>query len=71
MSVLEKENPEEVPLFKKSVDIARRVLYGEDEDVTNGAVNYHTPDAQPEWADSLIKGGFKRKQIGNHIFYYV
>jgi len=71
MNVLSRDNPERIPGFKRAVDISRSVIDGKVEDNTHGAVNYHNPSVEPEWAVSLIKDGFKRKTIGNHVFYYV
>jgi spore germination cell wall hydrolase CwlJ-like protein len=51
----------------EAVDIARRVLSGEDQDPTNGALFYHTEAmGKPYWVSDNMK---PIAHIGDHLFY--
>lgn len=57
--------PENEKEFDSCVLVAKAIVYGELEDVVQGATHYHSIKVQPNWAD-------KNKQvrrIAKHIFY--
>ena len=59
------DQPMNKPAFEFSMLIARLVLTGRIEDVTNGATHYHAYYVQPKWN---ISKTFTAR-IGSHLFY--
>lgn len=53
--------------YETAKQAIERVFSGETIDPTNGALFYHTPKVNPNWANDVNKYG--TTQIGNHIFY--
>lgn len=49
----------------QALDISKKVIKGELQDITAGATNYHATTVKPSWAEKMTK----TVQIGNHIFY--
>ncbi len=64
-------NPQQFKSGTQQYETARqaveRVFSGDSIDPTNGALFYHTPQVNPNWANEVNKYG--TTQIGNHIFY--
>ena len=57
---------EEIDLnFASCMRIARRAVYGQLSDLTNGATHYHLDDDMPYWAENKMPTA----RIGHHIFY--
>ena len=52
-------------VFLECLDVAKRTLAGEFEDLTFGSRHYHTLQAAPYWS----KGKTPIIQIGNHRFF--
>ncbi len=51
--------------WKNSQSLAREIVQGAHDDLTNGATHYHSVYVNPYWADSLNE----TVVIGNHHFY--
>lgn len=51
--------------YKRSILIAKGVIDGTIDDITDGSNHYHTNYVSPKWRHSLTK----KVVIGNHIFY--
>ena len=49
----------------QALDISKKVIKGELQDITGGATNYHATSVKPSWAAKMTK----TVQIGNHVFY--
>jgi len=49
----------------QALDISKKVIKGELQDITGGATNYHATTVKPSWAAKMTK----TVQIGNHVFY--
>lgn len=51
--------------YDKALYVAKSVLAGKYQDITNGATHYYEPTlVDPEWSDH----GVNKKQIGSHLF---
>lgn len=57
--------PQEPRAWKKAQMIARDVVNGIHQDITQGATHFHTHRVLPVWSQRLEK----TVRIGNHIFY--
>ena len=53
------------PQLAGALQIAKKAYYGQLEDITGGAINYHAKSVNPYWSKSMTKTA----TIGNHIFY--
>ena len=53
------------PQLATAKQIATKAYYGELDDITGGAVNYHAKSVTPYWAKTMTQTA----TIGNHIFY--
>lgn len=59
-------NDKSVNQFKTAITVALKALYGDVEDPTKGATNFHNPYvSSPSWASSMRRTA----RIGNHDFY--
>lgn len=57
--------PQEPTAWASAQHVARRVIEGQHDDITDGATFFHTRAVQPAWRNSLKK----TKTIGEHVFY--
>ena len=55
----------EMPRFRKIYNLAKEVMRGNLDDVTDGSTFYHANYVDPYWSQSFVKVG----QIDSHIFY--
>jgi len=55
------------PAFAQAREIATAAILGDLEDITGGALHYHTTGVNPPWATS--PGATVSARIGTHIFY--
>lgn len=53
------------PQLAGALQIAKKAYYGQLEDITGGAINYHAKSVNPYWSKSMTKTA----SIGNHVFY--
>lgn len=53
--------------YDTAAQIIDRVFSGQSQDPTNGALFYHTPAVNPNWAGEVNRYGTTK--LGNHIFY--
>jgi spore germination cell wall hydrolase CwlJ-like protein len=59
------DEPQNPIAWQMAIEVARRVLAGNDPDSTDGALFFHNDDVSPEWASARVR----TVQIGTHIFY--
>ncbi len=55
----------EYQMWRQSFDLARKIVYNQVSDTTNGAYFYHTTGVNPKWAQGATPVG----RLANHIFY--
>lgn len=51
--------------WQQILTLAERVTIGQDEDLTDGALYYHTLDCHPDWDKTLTQTAI----IGRHVFF--
>ena len=59
------DDPVDSPTWLLSLHVARDVVQGRYDDITEGSTHYHNDSVHPYWADSLNETVI----INNHIFY--
>ena len=59
------DSPEDSVTWMISMEIARDVVHGHYQDITEGSTHYHNDQVHPYWADSLNE----TVTINNHHFY--
>lgn len=55
----------EEPAWRRAKKIAKEVMLGEHNDISDGATHFHTHDIRPKWSRSFEQ----KMRIGRHIFY--
>jgi spore germination cell wall hydrolase CwlJ-like protein len=59
------DDPQNPIAWQQAVEIARRVLSGDDPDPTEGALFFHNDGVTPSWASARVR----TVQIDSHIYY--
>jgi N-acetylmuramoyl-L-alanine amidase len=59
------DQPTDLAAWRRALGIAEKVLTGQDDDPTDGALFFHNSSVTPSWSEELMP----TIRIGDHIFY--